>query len=87
MKLIKKSFEDIAGSKYSPVKAGFGTAQATVKQFAESDMQVALVENPAWGSNTNGASILKNAIKRLRIAGVTAITHNGNTYLIKTDIG
>ena len=85
MKLVKASFKDISGSRYSHEMAGFGSAQATVKEFAESDMEVALVENPAWGKNTNGASILSAAIKRLKIAGVVAITHNGKTYLVKTD--
>lgn len=85
MNLIKKSFEDIAGSRYSPTKQGWGSAQATVKEFARSDMDVALVVNPNWKNPATGAGVLNTAIKRLRIAGVMAITYKGETYLVKTD--
>lgn len=83
MNLKKASFDDISGYRYSYKYQGFGKAQATVKQFMDSDMEVALVENPAWGQNTSGASILNTAIKRMKLAGVQAINYNGKVYLVK----
>lgn len=84
MELKKASFKDIAGSRYCSTN-GFGSAQAVARRFANSDMDIALVENPNWGAKTCGASVLNNAIKRLKLAGVRAIQHDGKTYLVKTD--
>lgn len=81
MRLVKASWSDLKGcNRYK-----YGSAQRIVMEFVNSDLEVARVEHDAWGENTNGAGVLKNAIKRLKVAGVEAIQHNGNAYLIKTD--
>lgn len=82
MQLIKASFSELNKQKFY---TKYGSAQAIVTQFKDSDMDIARVERDTWNKNTNGASILNNAIKRLRIGGIKAITNNGKVYLIKTD--
>lgn len=82
MRLEKVTFDEIKSHRFH---YQLGSVQKIVMQFVESDMDIAKVQSETWTRKTNGASILSTSIKRLRIGGVKAITHNGNTYLIKTE--
>ena len=77
MRLIRKTYADI------PQSYRMGAIQSIIKQFMYSDMEAAEVEH-TWSGKTNGASVLKASIKRMKLAGVTAIIRNGKTYLVKT---
>lgn len=81
MRLVKASWSEIEGSNHYK----YGSAQKIVMEFVHSDLEIARVEHDGWGENTSGASVLKSAIKKLKVAGVEALQHNGNAYLIKTD--
>lgn len=82
MQLFKASFADLRESHSRSIK--WGTAQATVKQFVESDFDIAEVKGE-WKEPRFGVNTLRAAIYRLKIAGIKPIMDSGKVYLVKID--
>ena len=84
MELIRKQFTaDELQKVRNKLYKMTGKNQQIIKEFADSDMDIALVYEPNWKNQTIGAGILNRSIKSMKLAGIRAMVIEGNTYLVK----